>query len=56
MKTQRKYGDEGYSIPAESMSLEDARRYLDENVNDGIYMQMNEQRRIALELRVKDKK
>lgn len=56
METQRKYGDEntGYAVLSRDMSPKDAKQYLEANMNDGIYMQMNEQRRIALHLRAED--
>jgi len=46
------YGDEntGYNILARNMSPEDARRYLDSNVNDGI-LNVIPERKMALEKR-----
>lgn len=50
-----KYGDEdlGYLVLTRDMSPEQARIYLESNINDGIYMLMPEQRRLALEKRAK---
>ncbi len=50
---QTQYGDEtlGYSLQARDMTPEGARAYLEHNINDGIYMLIPDERRMALEKR-----
>ncbi len=58
MVTKKYYGDEdmGYTVPAVDMSPKSAKRALIHNENDGIYVSMPEQRKIALEIRAEEKK
>lgn len=50
------YGDESsrYKVLARDMTPEEARRYLEENANDGILLQMPSERLFALNRRSLD--
>ena len=54
MEAQKQYGDEelGYRVLVRDMTPEQARDYLEINIRDGIYMQMPDERRIALHKRM----